>query len=74
MKFHFSRHAKRRMNLYRITEETVEKILRDAKGDGKQSEIIRNVSSCKYPIKVVFDIQGDHITIVTVYPLKRGLQ
>jgi len=73
MKFHFSRHARRRMNLYRITEESVEKILRDAKKDGKQ-EIIGNVSGHKYPIKVVFDIQGDYITIVTVYPLKRGLQ
>ena len=44
MKFHFSRHARRRMNLYRITEESVEKILRDAKKDGKQEIISLNYS------------------------------
>lgn len=61
------------MNLYHIMEESIEKILPDEKKEGKQ-EIIKKLSDHEYPIKVVFDVQKDLITIVTVYPLKRGLQ
>lgn len=62
------------MILYHITEATVKNILRDVKGNYGKQEIIKEVTGHKYPIKIVFDIQRDFITIITVYQLKRGLQ
>ncbi len=77
---HFSRHAKRRMNLYDLSEEDVSSVitLQNPKlnfAEGKY-EIVgeTNFSKQGYPIKVVFSCASGTITIITAYPLKRGLK
>jgi hypothetical protein len=74
----FSRHAKRRMILYGISESTIQAIIeRQIKigwgSEGKVEVVDYEVISWHgYPIKVVFSCEGNNITIVTAYPLKRG--
>lgn len=35
-------------------------------------EIIRNAEGFKYSLKIVIDVEGDIITVITNYPLKKG--
>ena len=37
---------------------------------GKQ-ELIKDISGFEFPIKIVFDVQAEVITVITAYPLKR---
>jgi len=57
MKINFSRHAKRRGKLYKISEE-----------------MIKNIEGFKYPIKIIISVENNIITIITNYPLKRGMK
>jgi len=68
----FSRHAKRRGKLYKISEETVRKILEGKEWIQGNQEIIENVEGFKYPLKVVVSVEDDIITVITNYPLKKG--
>jgi DNA-binding Lrp family transcriptional regulator len=73
----FSRHAKRRMALYAISESTVRNIIEGLKEAGisvGKNEVIdyQTVSRQGYPIKVVFSCEENHVTVITVYPLRRG--
>ena len=68
----FSRHAKRRAKLYKIPESTIEKILSGLDISDGEYQIIRNVPSFKYPIKIVFVVESNIVTIITNYPLKKG--
>jgi len=76
----FSRHAKRRMKLYCISEETVSSVIGDRHrevgySDGKYEVIGKEpVPKYGYPIKVVFSQETGKITVITAYPLKRGLK
>lgn len=79
-KIKFSRHAKRRMNLYKIAEETISAIIYHwlqelGSGDGKY-EVVEKVLSAQhdYPLKVVFSKEKGQIVVITAYPLKRGLR
>ena len=72
MKIKFSRHAKRRGKLYNISEETVEKILEEKELIQGNQEIIEDVQGFKYPLKIVASVEGDLVTVITNYPLKRG--
>ena len=72
MKIKFSRHAKRRGKLYNISEETVEKILEEKELIQGNQEIIEDVQGLKYPLKIVVSVEGDLVTVITNYPLKRG--
>ncbi|MEK6766400.1 MAG: hypothetical protein AABY49_09290 [Planctomycetota bacterium] len=72
MRIKFSRHAKRRAKLYKIPESMVEKILEGLDLTDGEHEIIRNVSGFKYPIKIVFAVENDIMTVITNYPLKKG--
>jgi len=72
MKIKFSRHAKRRGKLYNISEETVEKILEEKELIRGNQEIIEDVQGFKYPLKIVASVEGDLVTVITNYPLKRG--
>ena len=72
MKIKFSRHAKRRGKLYNISEETVEKILEEKELIQGNQEIIEDVQRFKYPLKIVVSVEGDLVTVITSYPLKRG--
>jgi hypothetical protein len=78
IKIEFSRHARRRMALYEISEPTVRSIIEGQKKDGRisvgKNEVIdyQTVSRHGYPLKVVFSCEENHITVITAYPLRRG--
>ncbi len=68
----FSRHAKRRAQLYGIPEETIENILRRHEFSEGEHEIISDVPGFKYPIKIIVRVENGIVTVITNYPLKRG--
>jgi len=68
----FSRHAKRRAQLYKIPESVVETILAGLHLNDGEHEIIKNVSGFKYPIKIVVAVERGIVTVITNYPLKKG--
>ena len=72
MKIKFSRHAKRRGKLYKIPEETVRRILKGKELIQGNQEIIKDVQGFKYPLKIVVSVEGDIVTVITNYPLKKG--
>jgi len=69
----FSRHAIRRIRLYQIAESVVIDILRKEDASPGRKEIIEHVTGFDLPIKVVFNCHGDVVTVITAYPLKRGM-
>ena len=75
----FSRHVKRRMKLYGISEEAISSIIelhhRELGFADGNYEVIAKESITKYgyPVKVVFSQEKGKITVITAYPLKRGL-
>lgn len=68
----FSRHARRRAKLYKISEDIVINILENLALNEGEREIIRDVEGFKYPLKIVVKVEGDVVTVVTNYPLKKG--
>ncbi len=68
----FSRHAKRRAELYEIPESTLERILADLDLSDGEHELIKNVPGFKYPIKIVVVVDNNIMTVITNYPLKKG--
>ncbi len=72
MKIKFSRHAKRRAKLYKIPETTITKILETMELSQGEHKIIKDIPELERPIKVVIAVEGDIITVITNYPLKRG--
>lgn len=72
MEIKFSRHAKRRGELYKIPEETVRKILAGKELIQGNQEIIENVEGFKYPLKIAVSVDDDITTVITNYPLKKG--
>lgn len=73
----YSRHARRRMQLYNISNEDVSSIIeQNSLGFAVQQEkneiISDNIfSESGYPIKIVFTREREKIVIITAYPLKR---
>ena len=72
MKIKFSRHAKRRAKLYKISEETIKGILERKELIQGNQEIIEDVEGFKYPLKIVVSVKDDIVTVITNYPLKKG--
>jgi hypothetical protein len=73
----YSRHAKRRMALYGISEEDVAAVVKEGKREdqgesGRMSFTQRVADKSNYPIKVVGLEQGKDFLVITAYPLKRG--
>ncbi len=71
MEIKFSRHAKRRLKLYGISEATVSAILAKMKLSQGEHEIIKNIGQ-KYPLKIIVSVQKDTVSVITNYPLKKG--
>lgn len=75
----FSRHARRGMQLYEIDETDVIALVRSHAGKerlslGTKVIVSKELSEkYQYPLKVVLSIQGEKKTVVSVYPLRRGL-
>ena len=72
MEIKFSRHAKRRAKLYGISETTIKDILTKMSLKRGEHEIIKDVSGFKYPLKIAVSVEGDTVTVITNYPLKKG--
>ena len=72
MVIEFSRHAKRRAKLYNIQESTIEEILRDLDLHDGEHEIVKDVQGFQYPMKIVVSVEGNNLTVITNYPLKKG--
>jgi hypothetical protein len=68
----FSRHARRRAKLYEIPENEIKAILEIQELSEGEHEIIEVISGFKYPIKIVFKVESNVMTIITNYPLKKG--
>ncbi len=72
MPIKFTRHAKRRGKLYQISESQVSRILMDKVLQPGRQEIIQEMVSFPYPLKIIFTVKGDQLTGITTYPLKKG--
>ena len=72
----FTRHARRRMQLYNIPQHVISNLLEEEiiLGQLGKQVIVKSVKGTQYPIKIVFEVRGKDIIIITVYPLKRGAQ
>ena len=68
----FSRHARRRADLYGIPQSIILTILEGKLLPVGTHEIIENVEGFKYPLKVVVAVENDVTTVITNYPLKKG--
>jgi hypothetical protein len=77
MRIEFSRHAKRRMQLYKIDKNDVESILyaflseRDLGTGTYESVATEFAAKYGYPLKVVFSLEADKVIVITAYPLKK---
>jgi len=76
MEIKFSRHARRRMLLYKIEERDVVKAIMACELDkfisGKHEIIDKELSErYGYPLKLVFSKEDDRIMVITVYPLRK---
>lgn len=78
MEIKFSRHAKRRMQLYKIDEDDVRRTIESAKMSkglrtGKHEEVNHDLKDkYGYPLKVVFLVENERVMVLTAYPLRRG--
>ena len=68
----FSRHAKRRANLYKISEDVIRDILNDFSLTDGEHQLLQTVAGFKYPIKIVVAVENNIVTVITNYPLKKG--
>ncbi len=68
----FSRHARRRASLYKISESIISDILRSTKLSQGKNEILKKVADFKYPLKIAVQVERDIITVITNYPVKKG--
>ena len=80
MEIIFSRHAKRRMQLFKLEENDVMETINSYRMDrivqsGKHEVINRTLSEkYGYPLKVVFYQESDKIFVITAYPLRKERQ
>jgi len=71
----FSRHAKRRMKLYGISEEDVLNVLRNGRKEPSEDErkvFLHDINEkFKYPVKIITTQSDKALVIVSAYPLKK---
>ena len=72
MKIIFSRHAKRRVKLYKISERWLESEIISKHLSIGQHTIIEDSPDHALPIKTICYAYEKEIVIVTSYPLKKG--
>lgn len=72
MEIKFSRHAKRRARLYNIPESAISSVLTSMNLLHGEHEIVKNLTGFQYPVKIVVSVEGDNVTVITNYPLKKG--
>jgi len=67
----FSRHAKRRIRLYRIPESVITDIINEEDFLAGYHEIVKDIKGFVLPVKAVFEVCDDSVTVITAYLLKR---
>ena len=72
MKIIFSRHAKRRVKLYKISEKWLESKITSKHLSIGLHTIIEDSPDHALPIKTIFHVYEKESVIVTSYPLKKG--
>jgi hypothetical protein len=68
----FSRHAKRRAALYKISESVITDILAAVHFMPGEHLIIKELDGFDYPLKIVISVENDDVTVITTYPFKKG--
>ncbi len=68
----FSRHAKRRAQLYGIPESTILDLVRGQVFSQGTTEVVVAVEVLEYPLKIVVSRTDNILTVVTNYPIKKG--
>ncbi|WP_456438446.1 DUF4258 domain-containing protein [Desulfurobacterium sp.] len=71
MRIKFSRHAKRRAKLYRLSLLAIENVLKKENLSLGKHEIVEEMEGHKLPIKIVVSVEEDTVIVITAYPLKR---
>lgn len=73
LRIRFSRHARRRIELYNILEDTVAAMVQEADAEPGRHELVKKVAGFSLPLKVVFDVEtAEDATVITAYPLRRA--
>lgn len=73
----YTRHAKRRMKLYDLCELDIENVIKTGEKEIISEEefvFIARLSGRLLPVKVVCKLLENSYSIITCYPLKRGLK
>ena len=60
------------MKLYGISEDAVSVAISQAEAVDGPNELFLEQLGFRYPVKVVFVVEGDVLKVVTCYPLKKG--
>jgi len=71
LKIKLSRHAKRRAKLYKIPESIILSVLHDEFLLPGKNEIVKNVKDLQFPLKIVYLMEEDELTVITNYPVKK---
>ncbi len=77
MKINISRHAQRRLKLYKIDIADVDTVITNwlkSKSvlNNRETIIARELKQkYEYPLKIVIAIEGSEIVLVTAYPVKK---
>ena len=71
MNVKFSRHAKRRAKLYKLSLPYIEKLLSNRIWKEGRNELIVNLPEVELPVEIVFDVETNQILVITNYPWKR---
>ena len=76
-KISFSRHAKRRMKLYGITERDVMRVIDEGESETdhhthKTNFVLDALKGFKYPLKVVIVETSESRLVITAYPVKKA--
>lgn len=72
MEIKFSRHARRRMQLYKILQEDVINTIKAFMANNRSVSGKKEIVNKELSLKIVFSVERDKIVIITAYPLKKG--
>lgn len=67
------------MNLYNLSEDMIVSVIKQQNPNidflnGKYEIVCDQKTSHGYPLKVVFSCESNEVTVITAYPLKKGIK
>ena len=71
-KIFISRHARRRIKLYKLERDFIASAISQTSKIGYQETLFEH-TNFKYPIKIVFDRKENEVILITCYPQKKGI-